>query len=270
VPVYLLALLVIFIFDELFSLGIASRFYVCVLTFTENYDTETNWYTRHFWSLSAEMQFYFLFPVIIKKSLSFYNKLALLLILCWPIVAFFVFHPQYVGSAQLSAVLNGIYLFFSTGVISILIGSLAAILLFKKPVVADNRVPFLGLYQAIALVLIWYIDGQGLFISEVVRDVLISGFVVSIVCFNNSWAYKLLNNPVFKAIGLLSYSIYIWQQLFVHQQAWAMSFKYGTALGVNLPLLLLVAYLSYHYFEKPFLRLKVKFHSVKPGAGAHQ
>lgn len=264
-PVYLLAILAIFILDQIFNLHIATRLYVHVLTFTENFNEGgEHWYTRHFWSLSVEEQFYLLFPFILKKNLRFYIRLSLLLICISPVVVFLFYHHQYYHSHLITTIVNTAYLVLEPGLISILIGSLGAIILFKFKVNTSLQISFLSIFQALAILMFWYFDINGSFISGLIRDLLITAFIISTICFSNSIFYKLLNIPILKKIGILSYSIYIWQQLFVNKQPWAHSFKYADSLWLNLPALLIVSYLSYHYFEKPFLKFKIKFSSIKP------
>jgi peptidoglycan/LPS O-acetylase OafA/YrhL len=59
--------------------------------------------------------------------------------------------------------------------------------------------------------------------------------------------YKILNSKPFVAIGVLSYSLYLWQQPFAGILVPA---RYG------IPLLALVATMSYRFVERPFLTLK--------------
>lgn len=63
---------------------------------------------------------------------------------------------------------------------------------------------------------------------------------------------RLLNTKVFVATGVLSYSIYLWQQPFLasHQIAW------WTALPVNVGFTVLAALASYWLIERPFLALR--------------
>jgi len=71
-----------------------------------------------------------------------------------------------------------------------------------------------------------------------------------------SFFSRLLNLEILKKIGILSYSIYIWQQLFTHQQPW------GGNLFLNLSALAIVAFLSYYFYEKKFLQYKELFKKI--------
>jgi hypothetical protein len=75
---------------------------------------------------------------------------------------------------------------------------------------------------------------------------------------------KLLEVRPLKYIGVISYGIYMYQGLFLStgpnrnpEQTWPPSQEIGFVL------LLLSAPLSYHYFEKPFLRLKDRYAGSK-------
>lgn len=79
--------------------------------------------------------------------------------------------------------------------------------------------------------------------------------------------YSLLNRRLAKHIGVLSYSIYMWQQLFcnpqllgLNSQIWWMAFP-----GWLIPVLL-VAHLSYYGLEMPFFRLRKRYGSAQKEA----
>jgi peptidoglycan/LPS O-acetylase OafA/YrhL len=60
-----------------------------------------------------------------------------------------------------------------------------------------------------------------------------------------SWVGRLLNARPVVHLGVLSYSLYLWQQLFAHiRKPWA------------LPAAVVTAELSYYRVERPFLRLR--------------
>ncbi|RYY86125.1 hypothetical protein EON63_06245 [archaeon] len=69
----------------------------------------------------------------------------------------------------------------------------------------------------------------------------------------------ILNNSIVTKIGTLSYSIYLWQQLFIIPRDSLSSWSGYFTFPINLLAIAGVAWLSYHCFEKPFLKLKTKF-----------
>jgi peptidoglycan/LPS O-acetylase OafA/YrhL len=78
------------------------------------------------------------------------------------------------------------------------------------------------------------------------------------------FCYRWLNWPWIQRIGVLSYSIYIWQQLFCTppelfgmKPVWWMSFP-GWLIAV-----LVVASISYYGFERPLLKLRARFRDAK-------
>ena len=69
-----------------------------------------------------------------------------------------------------------------------------------------------------------------------------------------------LNNRVTRAVGVLSYSIYLWQQPFLNRT----SHEWWAEFPMNVVLAVVAGTISYWIVERPFLRL---FHSWKrPGA----
>ena len=76
--------------------------------------------------------------------------------------------------------------------------------------------------------------------------------------------YRALNWRWVRHVGVLSYSIYIWQQLFWRSdesvfgvtQAWWLRFPLWLVLA------LLAAHASYYLLEKPLLKLRARFHTA--------
>jgi len=65
---------------------------------------------------------------------------------------------------------------------------------------------------------------------------------------------KLFSMRPMVAVGRASYSIYLWQQLFLDRS----STSWATSFPVNLLLVAVVSTLSCHLVEKPSLRARVK------------
>jgi peptidoglycan/LPS O-acetylase OafA/YrhL len=74
----------------------------------------------------------------------------------------------------------------------------------------------------------------------------------------------LLNTAAFSYCGTISYSVYLWQNAFLNDEwsIWPGSFPF------NILCCFLIAVLSYHFVERPFLKLKTYYTTHQPaGAG---
>jgi peptidoglycan/LPS O-acetylase OafA/YrhL len=82
--------------------------------------------------------------------------------------------------------------------------------------------------------------------------------LTSAIHIPNTKLFRFLNWPPLTHIGILSYSLYLWNNLFLYS---------GGKSPLNLfPLnylsLIAIALLSYHLIEKPFLKLKTQLHRL--------
>ena len=104
------------------------------------------------------------------------------------------------------------------------------------------------------------------YLSEFIFDILI-GFIILLSIKSFNLFTRLLNSRFLQLMGKLSYSIYIWQQLFiwipirVPTSFWGLNANTWFILTdiVRLTGILLIAAISYYYFERKFLRLKTRF-----------
>jgi len=87
-----------------------------------------------------------------------------------------------------------------------------------------------------------------------VTNLLIGFIVVFSINVRNSW-FWLLNTSIMNHLGKLSYSIYLWQQLFTADREVLNKMPIVVLLGI----IYLIAYLSYEFIEKPFMSLKRKY-----------
>ena len=75
----------------------------------------------------------------------------------------------------------------------------------------------------------------------------------------NSFISTFLNKKLVAKIGLISYSLYIWQQLFLTDLIDLPTNKFP----VNIIMCFVVAIISFHFIEKPINNLKNRFKLIK-------
>jgi peptidoglycan/LPS O-acetylase OafA/YrhL len=265
-PVSYLFLIVLLILNVLLKLSISTGSFLTSFLYLRNLlmnTDNTGWYTGHFYTLAVEEQFYLFFPVIIVFCYKHYIKIACLIIFAVKILEFLVYHNigwffsvKIIHYASLLLVL-----LFKNDTMSILIGTILSTLIFKG-ILPTNKIKSNYLFTLVLLVAaIIFRNNQFIeseFITTLIFDLLIAAVIY--LCFDESTLLsKILKNKVLMQIGTLSYSIYIWQQLFTKYQPWGNLFRYADSVWLNVPALFIVSYLSYYLFESRFLKLKKKF-----------
>lgn len=227
------------------------------LTYTMNYHLKRSWYLNHIWSLSVEEQFYLLWPAVIllakpRRSL----KIAMWVVLLAPVmraVMAFGFgasttsltrHFQAVSDALATGcLLAGFYNWLGTQRWYMSISG--------KPWIPAAAGFLLALSGAGFLFhpLLFYIPGQSL--ANLGGILLIDHSIRHPA----GWFGRLMNWKPLAYIGMWSYSIYLWQELFLDHEK--------TGLGIPLPynviLTFAVSILSYYLIEQQFLKLKNRF-----------
>ena len=234
------------------------------LTYTMNYHMKRSWYLNHLWSLSVEEQFYLLWPAVMLLSgtrralrICGWVILAVPLIRC---VMAFGFDASYTAlmrhfQAIADALATGCLL---AGSYNWLSSQANYVRLCGKawfPLLGGGILGFAG---ALFLIhpLAFYLPGQSL---ANLGGVLLLDHSIR---YPGSWWGKLMNWRPLGLIGMWSYSIYLWQELFLDHEP--------TGLGIPLPwnviLTFGVSILSYYFVEQQFLKLKGRFESVKTGS----
>jgi len=264
-PVAYLFIFVLIILNYLYKLNLSSIDFLRTAFFCENFVGHPKFVPNgHFWSLSTEEQFYLLFPIFLVKDSNFFFKLSFLLFLFAPLIIYSYYHinTNFYLINYILFFLDGI---FANGMLTILIGCISAVLFFRFPNQLNRKFNNAGLLQFLLLVIAWCashcILPIGLHLT--ISSFFIAAFVISLITNKNTVWYKILNYKPVKYIGILSYSLYIWQQIFTFNQPWASSSMPGTSIALNTSLLIIVAMLSYHGYEKQFLKLKSRFTRVK-------
>ena len=231
---------------------LSSNSYLCAATYIYNYYRYgSDWLVGHCWSLSLEEQFYLLWPpclVLLGKRWSTY--LAIGIILLSPavrIMSYFVL-PGFRGA-------EGIM--FHTRVDTIMFGCLLALLYeheaFDRFVERWVRPGVVACCAFYFLAVSPYADARfearyTWTVGYTLRAMCVSYVLIYVVRNPASLAGRALNVRIMRHIGVISYSLYLWQQLFTGPRAFW--------FPLNLVLALACAETSYLLIERPALRLR--------------
>ena len=203
-----------------------------------NFDPLRPWFLGHLWSLSVEEQFYFLWPSVLKKW--YRHRVGILL-------AVVAVAPMYRVLCYALKVPGGGDETFPAVADNLAIGCLLAIFAARIPRIRSWAglcmllpiavVPmFLAVTRSRTLLL--------LFVLWPLMHVSIAGVLLHVV----QTPYRFLNFAPVVWLGKISYSLYLWQQLF--------AFGHQSKPVYFLLLALGLACVSYYLVERPMLRLR--------------
>ena len=236
----------------------------------------------HYWSIGVEEQFYLLWPWLVKsikkkenkdkKKSKFRNYIKHNSLLCWSLAICII----WIFAKLLVLIIwgkCGAYRFFAvTRFDCLMIGAIGAILYYQKKLwflkVACNK--WVGTIAILLLVFSrWTIYLPAPFRLQILA--IVSLFAITGQLSPNKPLIN-LENRLFDSVGKISYGIYIIHPLliFLLSKLWV-----SLSLPLDEPVQVViiyvgitfitywVAWLSYHFFEKPFLKLKNQFAVVQ-------
>lgn len=223
--------------------------------FIRNYvPTDGSWWLGHTWTLAVEGQFYLLWPLalgllpkrhVAKALVGAIVAVALMRVFTWLLI------PQLKG---------GVMVMFHTRADALLVGCLLAVVWHRTDFQYFlNRQLGRGLgWAALAWMPFSWIAHHELgdawkFTVGYLGDALAIATVMAWAILRpHRLGGRVLNNPVMSHIGAISFSLYLYQQLFLT------SFNHSIlgAFGLNVVLAFAAAELSYRLVEQPFLRLR--------------
>jgi len=272
-PLYYLALLIIFIilaipginhFNPVFDIThLQNSFYY--FTFTQNLFFSFNGWgvtdlLNHFWSLAIEEQFYLFWPFII-----FYLKTSKVLVVCTLLIIIALITRNNNVDSDFS------YVFTLARVDALSIGSMLAIVIRKHNQLLNRMALPTFLITAISLLLIsYYSPNIGFRNTYFVRFgyTLFALLFASIIAFVydkkrvGTVTNEILSLGMLRFFGTYSYGIYIYHWLLYKGVYIYFENKYVFSKAyilVFLCIVIIISVISFHTFEKYFLRYKSKF-----------
>ena len=222
-------------------------------------------YASHTWSIGTEEQFYVVWPVFMKYLKKNRIALMIIIIISYLLIRFFLANPI----SDFMPYKKIIREFWSTFNIDCMaIGGIFGILLFRNdrflPLIKNNLI----FYFSLAFVSILMI--KGVYIPYIQAEFFSVFFGIIILNFAANENIKIsLENKYFNYLGNISYGLYMYHPIGI-----MMAINLAVTIGypsnwliypASLIFTILIAGLSYKYFEAYFLKFKHKFSKVLSG-----
>lgn len=229
--------------------------------------TNGDWWTGHTWSLSIEEQFYIFWPtalLFLGKRRSF--KIALALIACAPAIRIFsqIWMEQF-GYRQIFMLHMRIDSLMCGCALAMAYGNPKFAQIVERTLKWPVMVAVLFFFFFVSGYLTHRFRGYYLLpFGFTLESIAITYLLLYFIKKPSSLGGRILNSKVLVHIGLISYSLYLWQELFLPPQvahAWAASTL--EIFPVNLLALLLTAELSWYLVERQALKVRRKFENTK-------
>jgi peptidoglycan/LPS O-acetylase OafA/YrhL len=269
-PVYSAYLVVVAVLQFLTIVHQPLITWVGDMTFTVNF-LPRGVISGHLWSLAVEEQFYFIWPLVLSWLCSQKNNRSVVIVLSVPIVTAFLFHI--VGHEKAFPwIMHPLFHLHSSflNFDSLDVGCISAFLLvnqggrLSKALESKKHwvLTMLGISMILGpcyagMVHLSFID----FLNEVMGKFFqATGFAILLLSSILYPArFPFLNWRMVAYIGCISYSVYIWQQIYCYPPA---EYKFPDDFFFKFPGCLVAAFatamVSYHFLELPLLKLKAR------------
>jgi peptidoglycan/LPS O-acetylase OafA/YrhL len=238
--------------------------WIAALTYTMNFRPRLTWDFGHLWSLSIEEQFYLIWPLFMAlarpRMRAFMPLMAMATALACRCLLVWIFPAHSAG----------IHGWTFCRLDSIAAGCLLAILAWEPSsrrwlerwlLRPDTSIITLAILVASNYAAMksqtWNLTG-----SFTVNAIGIAALIWWLACRPRSIVGRVLNFRFVAGIGTLSYSLYLWQQLFLKPQDLS-GHQWWTMFPQNVVLAIVAAFVSYRLVELPFLRLKDRLGALR-------
>jgi peptidoglycan/LPS O-acetylase OafA/YrhL len=219
------------------------------VVFLTNY-IHGSWYTSHFWSLSVEEHFYLFWPACAlllgwRKSM----WVGIAIICC---VA--VWRPWLLHQASNASDTAGLLQRTDMRIDYIMMGAVMALLIHFYPSLIPVLRTFGSAHGLLSLIVLLLLSTRKApFDMRSVQAILLTLMVCASTLADSKFSRLLLSNRPMLFLGKVSYSLYIWQQLFLAPTA-SPRWNSLSLLPLKYLAVLATAYTSYRFMERPFIR----------------
>ena len=253
VPAYVTLLLVVALLTVAGVATVKWPDWIAALTYTVNFLHRPAWEVGHAWSLSIEEHFYVLWPLVILGGEKFATRMCLAMLgVC--VAARWVVLLEFPGCSQMAELCT------FTRLDSIAIGCLLALFAWddgwRTRLDLFTSRSTVQLLAAAALVVSVAMSMRSakwaVGVAYTINAIAIAVLLWSMVRRPASRFGKALNHRWVATVGVGSYSLYLWQQLFLNPSRANWICRWPQ----NLVLACAAATASYWIVERPFLRLK--------------
>jgi peptidoglycan/LPS O-acetylase OafA/YrhL len=251
-PAYIALLVAVGVLQWQGRADLQARDWAAALTYTMNFLSHPTWEVGHAWSLSIEEHFYLVWPLIMAIPLAQLGPFACIAcivgcpVLRWVVLLAF---PEATPMAEL-------WTFTRLDVIAF--GCLLAII-YRSPVSRSRLNSFAGTpvggfaafgLLCASLALSQFSAKFAVGVALTLNAACITALVWHVVRNDKSIVAKVLNWGPMIFVGTLSYSLYLWQQLFLNPHSDAFLCRFPQ----NISVAILAACGSYFLIEKPALQ----------------
>lgn len=258
IPAFLVLVLITGLLASTGAVTLLPNDWLHAMTYTMNFHHPHGWALAHIWSLSVEEQFYLLWPAAlvflgVRRGLC----LAAVVLVLAPLSRFAMYHltPLLRGSAE-----QYFHNIADTLAVGCLLAGLFNWLSGFRRYQSFLESPWFWLVPLAASGIISLEDRPQIFglFGASLLNIAIAICIERWVRYPRGTFHHLLNVQPMRFVGALSYSLYLWQQLFLNRN----SQQVYNQFPLNIVLAITVALGSYYWIEQPFLRLKDRISAV--------
>lgn len=258
-PAYAAYLAVVAALGASGHISVAPREFAAAATFTKNYTPwQSSWSLLHTWSLSVEEQFYLLWPTaLLFAGRNRARRIAIGIILLSPII-------RVANYAIFGGVQPGLWEMLHTRADALMFGCLGA-LEYDSQSFRDRclrafpllfaLIPFVFVVQPLITA---RFGGSLLYtVGYTFEGITILLSMLWVIEHPASVVGRLLNSRIVAHVGVISYSLYLWQQLMLDPA------YFPGRVPLCIAGIFVAAELSYHLVEQPMLRWRERLSAAK-------